>query len=177
MAKVCEFYGIRVYFYFDDHPPPHFHVFYGEYEAKVAIETLKIMAGFLPSRAYSLVAEWASVHRSDLRRAWQSGVSSGADRSDRSVGLRRRTMERIVDAKARANYRLWLRFTDGAEGEVDLSFLVGQGVFARWNDPAEFARVRVDPTIRTVSWPGDIDLDPDVLYARLTGKPLPDARP
>lgn len=82
-------------------------------------------------------------------------------------------MERIVAAEARPGYRLWLRFTDGAEGEVDLSHLVGRGVFARWNDPTEFALVRVDPTTCTVCWPGDIDLDPDTLYARATGKPLP----
>jgi hypothetical protein len=82
-------------------------------------------------------------------------------------------MERIVAAEARPNYRLWLRFTDGAEGEVELSHLVGRGVFARWSDPAEFARVQVDPTIGTVTWPGDIDLDPDVLYSRVTSTPLP----
>ncbi len=86
-------------------------------------------------------------------------------------------MQRIVAAQARPGYRLWLRFTDGAEGEVDLSHLVGRGVFARWSEPAEFARVRVDPTTRTVCWPGDIDLDPDVLYAKLTGSPVPGASP
>ncbi|NOT00202.1 MAG: DUF2442 domain-containing protein [Phycisphaerales bacterium] len=86
-------------------------------------------------------------------------------------------MERVTAAEARPGYRLWLRFTDGVEGEVDLSNLVGRGVFARWNDPAEFARVGVDPTTRTVCWPGDIDLDPDNLYARVTGKAVPCAAP
>jgi len=84
-------------------------------------------------------------------------------------------MERIVAAEARPGYRLWLRFTDGAEGDVDLSHLVGRAVFTRWADATEFARVRVDPTIGTVSWPGDIDLDPDALYAKVTGKPIPAA--
>lgn len=82
-------------------------------------------------------------------------------------------MERIVEAKAQSGYRIWLRFTDGAEGEVDLSHLVGRGVFARWNDPTEFAAARVDPSTGTVCWPGDIDLDPEVLHHRATGKPLP----
>lgn len=84
-------------------------------------------------------------------------------------------MERIVAAEARPGYRLWLRFTDGAEGIVDLTHLVGRGVFAPWKDPAEFSKVRVDPSTRTVFWPGGIDLDPDVLYSRVTGKPLPGA--
>ncbi len=78
-------------------------------------------------------------------------------------------MERIVAAEARPGYRLWLRFTDHAEGEVDLSHLVGRGVFATWNDPPDFARARVDPSTGTVSWPGGLDLDPDVPYAKATG--------
>ena len=41
-----------------------------------------------------------------------------------------------LEASARENYRLWLRYDDGACGEVDLSHLVGQGVFAAWSDPA-----------------------------------------
>jgi hypothetical protein len=82
-------------------------------------------------------------------------------------------MVRIATAEARSCYRLWLRFTDGSEGEVDLSHLVGRGVFASWSDPAEFARVAVDPHTRTVCWPGGIDLDPDVLSSRATGKALP----
>ena len=82
-------------------------------------------------------------------------------------------MVRIVAVEARPGYRLWLRFTDGAEGEVDLSHLVGCGVFARWDDAADFGRVSVDPSTHTLCWPGGIDLDPDVLYAKATGKPLP----
>ncbi|MCC7292793.1 MAG: DUF4160 domain-containing protein [Phycisphaerales bacterium] len=57
MPKVSEFYGIQIYFYFEDHPPAHFHAFYGDNEAKVAIESLDIIAGRLPPRAYALVVE------------------------------------------------------------------------------------------------------------------------
>ncbi|NOT00201.1 MAG: DUF4160 domain-containing protein [Phycisphaerales bacterium] len=71
MPKVCEFYGVRIYFYFDDHAPPHFHAFYGDHEAQVAIESLEIMAGSLPNRAHALVAEWALPRRAELRRAWR----------------------------------------------------------------------------------------------------------
>ncbi len=34
--------------------------------------------------------------------------------------------------KPKPNYVLWLRFDDGLEGEVDLSDLVGKGVFKAW---------------------------------------------
>ena len=71
---------------------------------------------------------------------------------------------RITKAEARPNYRLWVRFSDGTEGEVDLSSLVGKGVFASWRDPQFFARVAVSADSGTVTWPGGIDLAPDALY-------------
>ena len=82
-------------------------------------------------------------------------------------------MPRIVKAKANPGYRLQLRFEDGAEGEVDLSDLVGKGVFAAWKDPAVFSKVLIDPETGTVAWPGGIDLCPDTLYHNVTGAPLP----
>jgi hypothetical protein len=71
---------------------------------------------------------------------------------------------RIQDFEARSGYRVWVRFADGVEGEVALSELVGRGVFARWNDPAEFGKVFIDEETGTLAWPGGIDLAPDALY-------------
>ena len=34
-------------------------------------------------------------------------------------------IHRLVAAEARPNYRLWVRFEDGVEGEVDLSDVAG----------------------------------------------------
>ena len=78
-------------------------------------------------------------------------------------------MERVTQAVPRPNYRLWLRFTDGVEGEVDLSGLLGQGVFAAWRDPGVFAAVSVNE-FGAPEWPGQVDLCPDALYMQLTGK-------
>jgi hypothetical protein len=83
-------------------------------------------------------------------------------------------MLRITDVKAEANYAVWLRFSDGSEGKADLSHISRTGVFTAWNDPDFFAQVRLDPDSGTVSWPGEIDLDPYVLYSRVTGKPIED---
>ncbi len=82
-------------------------------------------------------------------------------------------LPRVVEARAMENWRLWVRFADRSEGIVDLSHLAGQGVFRVWDDPLVWRAVRVEPGSRTVSWPGDIDLCPDVLYHRVTGAPLP----
>ena len=73
-------------------------------------------------------------------------------------------MHRVTKALPLPGYRLSVSFDDGAEGEIDLSDLVGKGVFASWADPAEFRKVFVDPESHTVAWPGGIDLCPDSLY-------------
>ena len=55
-------------------------------------------------------------------------------------------------------------FADGEARDVDIEPLLDGQVFAPLRDPAEFAKARVDPETRTLSWPNGADLDPDVLY-------------
>jgi hypothetical protein len=85
-------------------------------------------------------------------------------------------MASVVQATARPNFQVWLRFADGAEGIADLSDLAGRGVFARWNIPGEFEKMELDAGWGTIRWPEgstpdkpEIDLCPDVLYHRVTG--------
>jgi hypothetical protein len=53
-----------------DHPPPHFHAIYGEYEAVIDIMTTEIIQGQLPRRAHGLVTEWINLHRDELLEVW-----------------------------------------------------------------------------------------------------------
>ena len=76
-------------------------------------------------------------------------------------------MHQIVEVKPVGRYEVWLRFSDGVCGNLDLSELVGQGVFAAWNDPTVFNAVSIDPQTHTLCWPGGIDLAPEVLYEEL----------
>jgi len=79
----------------------------------------------------------------------------------------------VVEVRALEGYRVFVRFEDGVQGEVDVSEMVTfEGVFAPLRDPARFAEVRVHPELRTVYWPNGADLDPDVLYSRVSGKPI-----
>ena len=72
----------------------------------------------------------------------------------------------VVEVEARDNFRLWVRFEDGLQGEVDLTELVGKGVFRRWvENPTEFSQARVDLESGTVVWPGGLDVAPDRLYS------------
>lgn len=76
----------------------------------------------------------------------------------------------VVEVQARANFKVWVRFEDGVAGEVDLSGLVGKGVFKRWADnPSEFGQVSVDEESGTIVWPGGLDVAPDRLYSDVVG--------
>jgi len=79
----------------------------------------------------------------------------------------------VVEVRPADGHRLFVRFQDGVQGEIDLEQMVRfEGIFEPLRDPARFAEVRVDAELGTVCWPNGADLDPDVLYAKLTGKPI-----
>ena len=79
----------------------------------------------------------------------------------------------IVEARPLDAYRIWLKFEDGVEGVVDLPQKISfKGVFEPLRDRDYFLQVRVDPDLGTIAWPNGADLDPVVLYAEITGRPI-----
>ncbi len=70
MPEISRFFGIVVRMYYDDHPPPHFHVRYGEQKALIAIEPLAVLEGRLSPRVLGLVTEWAALHSRELMENW-----------------------------------------------------------------------------------------------------------
>lgn len=80
----------------------------------------------------------------------------------------------VVAVEPLANYRLKVRLDDGTEAVVDVATMLSfSGVFEPLKDQAFFAQVSVHPELGTVRWPSDADLDSEVLYARITGTPIP----
>ena len=77
-------------------------------------------------------------------------------------------MHKVITVKVLANYKVRISFSDGIEGVIDLSDLVGKGVFAIWQDPKQFAKVFIDEETHTLAWPGGIDLCPDTLYEEVS---------
>lgn len=71
MPCICQFFGIAIYIYYNDHVPPHFHAEYAGREARYEIETLRLNKGSLPRRAHNLVLEWADLHRTELIEDWE----------------------------------------------------------------------------------------------------------
>ncbi len=80
-------------------------------------------------------------------------------------------MIRPIAVEPREGCRIWLRYSDGAAGELDLSHLSGHGVFAAWNEPGCFEGVHIAPH-RAIAWNDELELCPDALYLELTGKSL-----
>jgi len=80
----------------------------------------------------------------------------------------------VVSVRPLSQYRLWIKFEDGVEGEIDLSEMIEfQGVFEWLKDPKNFEQVKVNKEMGVIYWPNGADLDSDVLYAKVTGKPCP----
>ena len=71
MPELSRVFGIIIRMYYDDHPPPHFHAFYGDLEMQVGIDPITILNGRLPRRAVSMVVEWAAIHQHELMDNWQ----------------------------------------------------------------------------------------------------------
>jgi hypothetical protein len=73
------------------------------------------------------------------------------------------------------DHRLFVRFEDGAEGEIDMAALVSfSGVFALLREKTVFDKVRVNPELGSIEWECGADLDTDVVYSVITGQPIPD---
>jgi hypothetical protein len=73
-------------------------------------------------------------------------------------------------------YKLYLEYDDGTAGDVDVSELIGKGVFKALTDTALFESVAVGEH-GEVRWTGDLDLCADSLYLQLTGKSAEDLFP
>ena len=77
-------------------------------------------------------------------------------------------MLKPVAVEPREGFRIWVRYEDGAEGEIDLSDVAGKGVFKAWEDREYFEGVHVSPH-RSIAWDNELELCPDALYMDLTG--------
>lgn len=81
-----------------------------------------------------------------------------------------------LEVRALSDYKIWLRFDDGVEGEVDLSHLAGRGVFSPWQDYKVFQQVHIGSGCE-IAWSEEMELCSDSLYLQITGKAPEDIFP
>lgn len=76
MPELSRFYNIIIKMLYSDmgqHNKPHFHAFYNEFEASVAIDG-EVLAGHLPPKQLKLIQAWALIHEDELYKAWNHAV-------------------------------------------------------------------------------------------------------
>jgi hypothetical protein len=73
---------------------------------------------------------------------------------------------KLESAEYVAGHTIHVRFSDGTEGDVDLSTELWGEVFEPLKDPAVFRLFRLDKECNTVAWPSGADLAPEFLYER-----------
>ena len=61
MPEISRFFGTIIAIYYNDHPPPHFHVRHGEQSASIEIDSLSVLDGRLSPRVLGLVTECAAM--------------------------------------------------------------------------------------------------------------------
>lgn len=78
----------------------------------------------------------------------------------------------IEEAKYIKDYRLWLRFNTGENGEIDLEDILRKYPIATsLLDIENFKSFYLD-SWPTVAWECGFDLSPETLYEKVTGKEL-----
>ncbi len=73
MPTLSMFYGILIKMNWKDkgqHNLPHFHAFYGEYEASFDFSG-EVLAGDFPAKQGALVKAWALLHQDELNANWK----------------------------------------------------------------------------------------------------------
>lgn len=74
MPVIARFYGIiaKMYLLGSEHTPPHSHFLYGDYNAVVDLNQLKITEGDLPTRASAMALEWTEKYQAELMDMWNT---------------------------------------------------------------------------------------------------------
>ena len=72
-------------------------------------------------------------------------------------------LPRITEARYIADHTIWLRFSDGVEGEVDLSRELEGAVFEQLKDVELFKSFGLPPEHRTLVWSNGADFATEFL--------------
>ncbi|MBI5741264.1 MAG: DUF2442 domain-containing protein [Nitrospirae bacterium] len=73
----------------------------------------------------------------------------------------------VKEARHLHDHVIWLRFNNGAEGEIDLKDELEGEMFEPLKDVEIFKSFKVDPEIETIVWPNGADLAPEFLYEKM----------
>lgn len=78
---------------------------------------------------------------------------------------------KVTQAKYVEGYKLWIQFSDGRAGVVDLADELWGPVFEPLKNLDTFQKVQVHPELETLSWPNGADFAPEFLYEQVAAQP------
>lgn len=76
MPIISEFFGIKIYMYWSEHLPPHFHAEYGDHSVIVDINNCAVIKGVFPFKQLKFVIAWCELHREELLANWKSAMQN-----------------------------------------------------------------------------------------------------
>ncbi len=78
----------------------------------------------------------------------------------------------VIDLKPLDNFQLWLKYSDGKEGTIDLSDVAHTELFSDWQQPGVFDAVKIGE-YGEVYWTPDANLCADSLYLDIVAQESP----
>jgi len=73
----------------------------------------------------------------------------------------------LLSCRTGSDYTLWLLYSDGVTGLVNVGELLEVGPFSQLRDKRIFRSARVDSETGTVAWRPGVRLDSDLLYEHI----------
>ena len=77
MVIISRFFGIVIRMYQNEHPPAHFHAYYGDFNAAFSIDTGEKLIGKFPNKAEKIVKNWSKEHNEELLDNWKTMRKNG----------------------------------------------------------------------------------------------------
>ena len=120
--------------------------------------------GDFPKRALRLVLEWLDLHRDELLEDWDL-VQAGIPRR-KSHPWSKVMTPKVTEAQYAKEFTFHVRFSDGTEGDVDLSQELYGELFEPLRETAAFKSFTIHPEFHTLCWPNGADLAPEFLHEK-----------
>ncbi len=61
-------------------------------------------------------------------------------------------MAKIIEVKPSEDFRLYVKYSDGLDGFIDMKKMLKHEEYKSLNDPAEFMKVGIDPKTKDIVW-------------------------
>ena len=71
---------------------------------------------------------------------------------------------KLIDAKHTINYKIWFKFDDGTEGEIDLEKQLYGKIFEPLKNITYFKSFKIHPELNVISWDNGADFAPEYIY-------------